>query len=261
MKKTLTACAASVVLGLSGTASAQIYLTDVQLNEILTEGKVYSGTLDGVKAGQTVRFMVLGPRNFAYAIEGSEDVYQFDGEIGRSGGRPNGNPALNYRQPDNYDVRFEWLGDGTVKFEFWEPGNKAGQRQNNPADAKTTLAIMTAEEPATTPAEPVTAERKEAREAATEILPVGAYAWAPFDSTLKMQQGGAFSEATRTGTTDGYFIKSGSELCFDITNGYCYEVEGPNDDGVFTLIAVGKMLNSDHTNRRAGQRTTLTPAE
>lgn len=67
-----------------------------------------------------------------YSIADGDHVARFGGEIGRSGGRPDGNPAMNNTEGD-HEYRVEWLSSERVQLEVWKKGQRAGARRNNPA--------------------------------------------------------------------------------------------------------------------------------
>lgn len=255
--KIFASLTAMALLG-SGMALAKVVLTPEEVAELTRATNSFEGTLDGVMAGEVVRFKILGPTSFAYDYVNAAETFTFEGELARAGGAADGKPTLNFTQPDGDDVRFEWLDNNTIQFEYWEPGKKAGQTKNNPAMAKATLTVV-ADPTEAAAAEVVTEERKEARVEATTLLAVGAYNWAPFDSTLTMAADGSFSEAWSGGGASGFFIKNGDELCFDIVNGSCYNVSAPDANGVYTLTTVEKLMQSGDKNWRAGTATTLTP--
>ncbi len=255
----------SVVAGLAtalvallspGIASAKVVLTAEEIQAITSVSNSFEGTLDGVMAGEVVRFKINSPTSFSYEYVNAGEAFNFTGELARAGGNAKGNPTLNFKQPDQDEVRFEWLSKNQIQFEYWEPGKKAGQTRNNPAMAKTTLTI--AADPTEAPAE-VTPERQEAREAATTLLPADTYTWQPFGSTLTMGADGSFRELAPGSDVSGFFIKNGGELCFDIVNGNCYDVSGPDANGSYTLTYATKMMQSDRQNSQAGSQTTLTP--
>lgn len=246
-----------VALLASGIASAaKVVLTPDEVQAITSVSNSFEGRLDGVMAGEVVRFKINSPTSFSYEYVNAGETFTFDGELSRAGGNVKGNPTLNFKQPDQDEVRFEWLSKNTIQFEYWEPGKKAGQVRNNPAMAKATLSM--AADPTEAPVE-VTPERQEAREAATTLLPAGSYTWQPFGSTLTMGADGSFRELAPGSDVTGFFIKNGEELCFDIVNGNCYDVSGPDANGSYTLTYAAKKMQSDGQNSRAGSQTTLTP--
>lgn len=262
MKRAFRNVAAGLATGIvallaSGVASAaKVVLTPVEVQAITSVSNSFEGTLDGVMAGEIVRFKINSPTNFSYSYVNAGENFTFDGELARAGGNVKGNPTLNFTQPDRDDVRFEWVGNNTIQFEYWEPGKKAGQTRNNPAMAKAMLTIAAAP---TEAAEVVTAERQEAREAATTLLPAGSYDWQPFRTTLTMGDDGSFHESAQGYDARGFFIKNGDELCFDVVDGNCYTVNGPGGNGAYTLTYVAKKMQSSSQNSSAGQQTTLTP--
>lgn len=264
MKKVFRNVAAGLATGIvallaSGIASAaKVVLTPDEVQAITSVSNSFEGTLDGVMAGEVVRFKINSPTSFSYEYVNAGETFSFDGELARAGGNVNGNPTLNFKQPDEDEVRFEWTSNNTIQFEYWEPGKKAGQTRNNPAMAKAMLTI--AADP-TEAAEVVTAERQEAREAATTLLPAGSYDWQPFGTTLTMGDDGSFHESGQGHDTRGFFIKSGDELCFDIVNGNCYNVSAPDGNGAYTLSYAVKMMQSGRENWQAGKQTTLTPKQ
>ena len=244
------------LLGSGIASAAKVVLTADEVQAITSVSNSFEGALDGVMAGEVIRFRILSPTKFAYDFVNAGESYTFDGELARAGGNVNGNPTLNFTQPDQDDVRFEWIEKNTIQFEYWEPGKKAGQTRNNPAMAKATLTI--AATPTEAP-EAVTPERQEARAAATTLLPAGSYHWKPFDSTLTMSADGSFRELGANWDASGFFIKNGDELCFDIVSGNCYNVSQPDANGAYTLTYVAKMMQTNDQNTQAGQQTTLTP--
>ncbi len=254
--KIFTSIAALALLSVGVASSAEVLLTPDEVQQITSKSNSFEGTLDGVMEGEVVRFKLLSATSFSYEFVKAGEKYEFNGKLARAGGSVDGNPTLNFKQPDQDDVRFEWLDSATIKFEFWGPGKKAGQTRNNPAEAKATLKIAT--DPMETVAV-VTEERKEAREEATTLLPVGNYNWQPFNSTISMGADGSFSEKWGDGGASGFFIKSGDELCFDIVSGSCYTVSGADANGAYTLTVVAKIMQSYDQNPRVGYKTTLTP--
>lgn len=264
MKKAIRNVLAGVATGMvallsSGIASAaKVVLTPDEVQAIVSISNSFEGTLDGVMAGEVVRFKVLSPTNFSYEYVNAGETFTFDGELARAGGNVNGNATLNFKQPDQDEVRFEWLPNNTIQFEYWEPGKKAGQTRNNPAQAKATLTI--AATPTEAP-EVITVERQEAREAATTLLPSGSYDWHPFGTTLTMGVDGSFHETRSDVDSRGYFIKNGDELCFDIVNGNCYNVSAADENGAYTLTYAAKKMQTDEQNSYAGNQTTLTPSK
>ncbi len=264
MKKVFRNVAAGLATGIvallaSGIASAaKVVLTPDEVQAITSVSNSFEGTLDGVMAGEVVRFKINSSTSFSYEYVNAGETFTFDGELSRAGGNVKGNPTLNFKQPDQDEVRFEWISNNTIQFEYWEPGKKAGQIRNNPAMAKAMLTI--AADP-TEAAEVVTAERQEAREAATTLLPAGSYDWQPFGTTLTMGDDGSFHESGQGHDTRGFFIKSGDELCFDIVDGNCYSVSAPDGNGAYTLTLVAKKMQSSRENWQAGKQTTLTPKQ
>lgn len=240
----------------SGNAAAKVVLTADEVHAITSVTNSFEGTLDGVMAGEVVRFKIVSPTRFYYEYVNAGENFSFEGELARAGGSINGNPTLNFQQPDQDDVRFEWLDKTRIQFEFWEPGKKAGQVRNNPAMAKAVLTIAT--DPVVDGEPSVSEERKEARKEAASLLPPGKYNWKPFNTTLTMAADGGFREIGGSWDESGYFIKNGDELCFDIVDGNCYNVSA-GENGAYTLTYVAKRMQSTGENSKAGQQTTLTP--
>lgn len=251
----LKASAAALLLTVPGVSVAQIVLTPTEVDALISLTNSFEGVLDGTLSGEVVRFKILGPRNFTYQYLKSGKVYTFERAIDRAGGSPTGNPTLNFKQPDGHEVRFEWADRSTIKFEYWEPGRRAGAQRNNPAMAKTMLTI--AANTAAAPAPAVTPQRKQERQEAVSLLPVGKYTWAPFNTTLTMKADGGFQETGPRVNSQGFFIKSGNELCFDIVNGNCYTVIKGAKAGEYALVSVAKLMQSKDNNRNVGKRTTL----
>ena len=249
----------AVALLAPGVASARIVLTPEEVHGLISVTNSFEGKLDGVMAGEVVRFKVLSPTKFSYEYVKAGEVFTFDGQIDRAGGRPNGNPTLNFKQPNQDEVRFEWQDSRTIQFEFWKAGKRAGQQRNNPAMAKTTLTVATNPLDGST-SEVVTPQRKAAREAAQTLLSAGIYKTL-FGTTITMRADGSFVEAGPRFETKGFFIKNGNNLCFDIVNGNCYTVSSPGANGVYTLTYTAKMMQSKDTNSRAGKSTTFTPVK
>ena len=83
-----------------GIASARIVLTPEEVHGLISVTNSFEGKLDGVMAGEVVRFKVLSPTKFSYEYVKAGEVFTFDGQIDRAGGRPNGNPTLNFKQPN-----------------------------------------------------------------------------------------------------------------------------------------------------------------
>ena len=249
----------AVALLAPGVASARIVLTPEEVHGLISVTNSFEGKLDGVMAGEVVRFKVLSPTKFSYEYVKAGEVFTFDGQIDRAGGRPNGNPTLNFKQPNQDEVRFEWQDSRTIQFEFWKAGKRAGQQRNNPAMAKTTLTVAANPLDGST-SEVVTPQRKAAREAAQTLLSAGIYKTL-FGTTITMRADGSFVEAGPRFESKGFFIKNGNDLCFDIVNGNCYTVSSPGANGVYTLTYTAKMMQSKDTNSRAGKSTTFTPVK
>ena len=256
--KILASLTAAALLA-PGVASARIVLTPEEVHGLISVTNSFEGKLDGVMAGEVVRFKVLSPTKFSYEYVKAGEVFTFDGQIDRAGGRPNGNPTLNFKQPNQDEVRFEWQDSRTIQFEFWKAGKRAGQQRNNPAMAKTTLTVAANPLDGST-SEVVTPQRKAAREAAQTLLSAGIYKTL-FGTTITMRADGSFVEAGPRFETKGFFIKNGNNLCFDIVNGNCYTVSSPGANGVYTLTYTAKMMQSKDTNSRAGKSTTFTPVK
>lgn len=257
LKLTLNVAIAAAVLMLTAPAHSQVYLTEEEVQQITSKTNSFQGELDGVMAGEVVKFTILGPDKFSYEYVKADEKYEFSERLARAGGRKDGNPTINFKQPDEDEVRFEFQPDGSIQFEFWEPGRRAGQSRNNPAMAKTMLMISgnalaegTAE---------VTQARKEAREAATGLLSVGKYLSKRWGTVIEMKSDGSFTETGPGFELTGFFIKDGNELCFDVVDGNCYNVVGPNSDGIFDLTFVAKKMQSDVENYMAGQKDEFTP--
>ena len=249
----------AVALLAPGVASARIVLTPEEVHGLISVTNSFEGKLDGVMAGEVVRFKVLSPTKFSYEYVKAGEVFTFDGQIDRAGGRPNGNPTLNFKQPNQDEVRFEWQDSRTIQFEFWKAGKRAGQLKNNPAMAKTTLTV--AANPLDGSAiEVVTPQRKAAREAAQTLLSAGIYKTL-FGTTITMRADGSFVEAGPRFETKGFFIKNGNNLCFDIVNGNCYTVSSPGANGVYTLTYTAQKMQSKDANSQAGKSTTFTPVK
>lgn len=242
-----------------GIASARIVLTPEEVHGLISVTNSFEGKLDGVMAGEVVRFKVLSPTKFSYEYVKAGEVFTFDGQIDRAGGRPNGNPTLNFKQPNQDEVRFEWQDSRTIQFEFWKAGKRAGQQRNNPAMAKTTLTVAANPLDGST-SEVVTPQRKAAREAAQTLLSAGIYKTL-FGTTITMRADGSFVEAGPRFETKGFFIKNGNNLCFDIVNGNCYTVSSPGANGVYTLTYTAQKMQSKDANSQAGKSTTFTPVK
>lgn len=249
----------AVALLAPGVASARIVLTPEEVHGLISVTNSFEGKLDGVMAGEVVRFKVLSPTKFSYEYVKAGEVFTFDGQIDRAGGRPNGNPTLNFKQPNQDEVRFEWQDSRTIQFEFWKAGKRAGQQRNNPAMAKTTLTVATNPLDGST-SEVVTPQRKAAREAAQTLLSAGIYKTL-FGTTITMRADGSFVEAGPRSETKGFFIKNGNNLCFDIVNGNCYTVSSPGANGVYTLTYTAQKMQSKDANSQAGKSTTFTPVK
>lgn len=249
----------AVALLAPGVASARIVLTPEEVHGLISVTNSFEGKLDGVMAGEVVRFKVLSPTKFSYEYVKAGEVFTFDGQIDRAGGRPNGNPTLNFKQPNQDEVRFEWQDSRTIQFEFWKAGKRAGQQRNNPAMAKTTLTVATNPLDGST-SEVVTPQRKAAREAAQTLLSAGIYKTL-FGTTITMRADGSFVEAGPRFETKGFFIKNGNNLCFDIVNGNCYTVSSPGANGVYTLTYTAQKMQSKDANSQAGKSTTFTPVK
>ena len=249
----------AVALLAPGVASARIVLTPEEVHGLISVTNSFEGKLDGVMAGEVVRFKVLSPTKFSYEYVKAGEVFTFDGQIDRAGGRPNGNPTLNFKQPNQDEVRFEWQDSRTIQFEFWKAGKRAGQQRNNPAMAKTTLTVATNPLDGST-SEVVTPQRKAAREAAQTLLSAGIYKTL-FGTTITMRADGSFVEAGPRFETKGFFIKNGNDLCFDIVNGNCYTVSSPGANGVYTLTYTAQKMQSKDANSQAGKSTTFTPVK
>lgn len=249
----------AVALLAPGVASARIVLTPEEVHGLISVTNSFEGKLDGVMAGEVVRFKVLSPTKFSYEYVKAGEVFTFDGQIDRAGGRPDGNPTLNFKQPNQDEVRFEWQDSRTIQFEFWKAGKRAGQQRNNPAMAKTTLTVATNPLDGST-SEVVTPQRKAAREAAQTLLSAGIYKTL-FGTTITMRADGSFVEAGPRFETKGFFIKNGNNLCFDIVNGNCYTVSSPGANGVYTLTYTAQKMQSKDANSQAGKSTTFTPVK
>lgn len=256
--KILASLTAAALLA-PGIASARIVLTPEEVHGLISVTNSFEGKLDGVMAGEVVRFKVLSPTKFSYEYVKAGEVFTFDGQIDRAGGRPNGNPTLNFKQPNQDEVRFEWQDSRTIQFEFWKAGKRAGQQRNNPAMAKTTLTVATNPLDGST-SEVVTPQRKAAREAAQTLLSAGIYKTL-FGTTITMRADGSFVEAGPRFETKGFFIKNGNNLCFDIVNGNCYTVSSPGANGVYTLTYTAQKMQSKDANSQAGKSTTFTPVK
>ncbi|THD72585.1 hypothetical protein E7681_14245 [Thalassobius vesicularis] len=255
----LSVVIAAAILVLAAPANAQVYLTEEEVQQITSKTNSFQGALDGVMEGEVVKFTILGPDKFAYEYVKAGERIEFTERLARAGGRKDGNPTVNFKQPDQDEVRFEFLPDGSIQFEFWEPGRRAGQTRNNPAMAKTILTIS-ADELAPGETE-ITEARKEARAAATEILAVGKYKSKRWGTIIEMNADGSFSETGPGLNIKGFFIKDGNELCFDVVEGNCYDVVGPNADGVFELTYVVKKMQSQSQNHMAGQKDEYIPVK
>ena len=249
----------AVALLAPGVASARIVLTPEEVHGLISVTNSFEGKLDGVMAGEVVRFKVLSSTKFSYEYVKAGEVFTFDGQIDRAGGRPDGNPTLNFKQPNQDEVRFEWQDSRTIQFEFWKAGKRAGQQRNNPAMAKTTLTVATNPLDGST-SEVVTPQRKAAREAAQTLLSAGIYKTL-FGTTITMRADGSFVEAGPRFETKGFFIKNGNDLCFDIVNGNCYTVSSPGANGVYTLTYTAQKMQSKDANSQAGKSTTFTPVK
>lgn len=256
--KILASLTAAALLA-PGVASARIVLTPEEVHGLISVTNSFEGKLDGVMAGEVVRFKVLSPTKFSYEYVKAGEVFTFDGQIDRAGGRPDGNPTLNFKQPNQDEVRFEWQDSRTIQFEFWKAGKRAGQQRNNPAMAKTTLTVAANSLDGST-SEVVTPQRKAAREAAQTLLSAGIYKTL-FGTTITMRADGSFVEAGPRFETKGFFIKNGNDLCFDIVNGNCYTVSSPGANGVYTLTYTAQKMQSKDANSQAGKSTTFTPVK
>lgn len=259
LKMAFSAAVAAATLTLAVPASAQVYLSEEEVQQITSKTNSFQGELDGVMAGEVVKFTILGADKFAYEFVKAGERFEFTERLARAGGRKDGNPTINFKQPDEDEVRFEFQPDGSIQFEFWEPGRRAGQTRNNPAMAKTMMTIS-GNELATGDTE-VTEARKEAREAATELLAVGKYLSKRWGTVIEMNADGSFSETGQGFDLKGFFIKDGNELCFDVVDGNCYNVVGPNADGVFDLTFVAKKMQSQEQNYMVGQKDEFTPVK
>jgi hypothetical protein len=260
--RTIALCAGMAVF------ASQAMAAMTTRDEVVAAGKTYAGTLDKELAGKTVSLRINGPGDFVYThVDGTTHKIT---EIGNAGGAPERNPAMGLKLPSGEEVRFEWISLDVVDMDFWRPGQKDGVRRYQEGNAEAVL-LSPDVKPVPAPAPEITQtttltekDRQEAREAVAAVVTPGKYNWlAPdFHTIFTLGQDGSYDEkSTNNGQVlvYGHMVRSGSEICFDLEGGYCFDVSPPDGAGVYTLTRAAKMMNSPGETATPGEKSTLTP--